>query len=77
MERTVVNTTVEEMFPLVAGEPDTFRLDAVQGNGEARTELHQEVLLGSTTAGDAVMRQESGLAAELDSEAGQDDGGDW
>lgn len=66
-ERALVDTS----------EPDTSRLDAVQGSSEARTELHQEVLLGSTGADDAVMRQESWQAAELGSEAGQDGGGVW
>lgn len=56
---------------------DTPRLDAVQGNSEARTELYGKVLLGSTGADDAVMGQESWEVSELGSEAGHDGGGVW
>lgn len=37
-----------------------FRLSAVQGNADARTELYN-VLRGSTGAVDAVVRQEGGV----------------
>lgn len=35
-----------------------LRLDAVQGNSEARTELYKSILRRSTGAVDEVMRQE-------------------
>lgn len=61
---------------LAIEQPESLRLDAVQGNSEARTELYSEVLRRSTGAVDDVMRQESGgLVAEPTSRP--DGGGDW
>lgn len=54
---------------------DAFRLDAVQGISEARTELYKQVLRRSTGADDEVMRQEFWQSFGHCSKAGQNGGG--
>lgn len=51
------------------------RLDAVQGNSEARTELYVGVLRRSTGAVDEVMRKKLGQSFVLCTKAGLSGGG--